>query len=221
MSVPFLVADVGLQTIIVITLIVIGVVSQLIAKLNEVQKAPPRPPARPNPSNPSNDPLADQIAEFLERAQQRRKTSRPASPLPQTARPLRPTPLPSRNAPAEVIVLEDAGSGASVADHVSSYMSERKRDPVGSELGKEVAQSDEHLEQRLHSVFDHRLGNLSGSPGETSETPRVDESAAAAARIDAPSGSAAGLAALLANPSGMRQAVLVSEILQRPEHRWS
>jgi len=76
------------------------------------------------------------------------------------------------------------------------------------ELGEEVVHAESHFEEHLHSVFDHQLGRL----GEGS-APKPGEAGI-------PATAAAGLAAMLADAQSLRQAIVLSEILSRPEHRW-
>lgn len=74
-----------------------------------------------------------------------------------------------------------------------------------AQLGGQVAQADDRLEARLHEKFDHRLGKLSQRSEAEQEVPPADHETGAA-RIKA----------LLARPGGVREAVVLSEILRRP-----
>jgi hypothetical protein len=78
-----------------------------------------------------------------------------------------------------------------------------------SKLGQRIIADDALFDVQLNAKFDHTVGSLAAR----------DTSAPAdqAPPIDSP---AAQLAAMLANPSGIRQAVLVNEILRRPSDRW-
>jgi hypothetical protein len=72
-------------------------------------------------------------------------------------------------------------------------------------LGVEVGLADEHLEAHLAQKFDHQVGSqgLSGSTGATASSVELAFDAEA-------------LAAMLANPTALRTAVLLREILERP-----
>jgi len=84
------------------------------------------------------------------------------------------------------------------------------------QMERRAEQARRKAEQRAHQVFDHAVGHL----GASSPTP-AEAGASAAARGDQLGpGLAAGLPALLASPVGLRQAIVLTEILQRPEHRW-
>ena len=86
-----------------------------------------------------------------------------------------------------------------------------------SQLGGEVAQADVESDQRLKQVFSHDVSQLAKKPGESAAPPRPTKppSRQIAAAI-AP----AGLFALLGDTEGIRHAIVISEILRRPEDRW-
>jgi len=63
---------------------------------------------------------------------------------------------------------------------------------------------------QLKSKFDHAVGTLAGT----------GSAAAGEAIAVGPDTPAAQLAAMLRDPQGIRQAVLVNEILRRPSERW-
>jgi hypothetical protein len=104
---------------------------------------------------------------------------------------------------------------------VREHLSSAKFAPVSQQLGREVAQVNARIERHLLEKFDHRVGRLAGMGGESA-------SAQAAVDLEAPGQGAAGasigaanLAAVLANPASLRQAILLSEIVNRPESRWT
>jgi hypothetical protein len=211
------------------------VVAPLLSKIAEAQARAARR-ARPGPPRPAGptpkDPLADEIAEFLKRASQPQGPAAPArpaagpppvvSPLPDALQPFRPPqPRPSPP-PLEAEIVGEAPKRESVADHVRESFGQRTFGQVGSQdLGKEVAAADNKVESRLRGVFDHQLGQLAGVAGEASQATAAVQPTAPADRIEAaPATSAAALAAMLTNPLTLRQAVLIGEILHRPEERW-
>ncbi len=96
-----------------------------------------------------------------------------------------------------------------VADHVSTA-SQAFRQEV-ADLGTRVRQADEQFDQQLHQRFDHELGSLAHPATATNEpVPAAQRPASPAAQI----------ATLLANPEGVRQAMILNEILHRPSDRW-
>lgn len=74
-----------------------------------------------------------------------------------------------------------------------------------------VDQADERLEARLHSTFDHAVGRLDDSPGFAGDR---------AAENEADRRAAQEILKLLQNPQGVRQALMLREILDRPVDRW-
>jgi hypothetical protein len=77
-------------------------------------------------------------------------------------------------------------------------------------LGKRIIEEDEQFDIQLKAKFDHTVGTLS----ESSKKPQTADAA------PAPTTPAAQIAALLANPEGVRQAIVLNEILRRPSDRW-
>jgi len=74
----------------------------------------------------------------------------------------------------------------------------------------QIGQADERLESRLHDTFDHRLGSLD---------PDGAKMASDKAEYEAPV-TPNEIAKMLGSPSNLRNAIVLSEILQPPEHRW-
>ena len=79
-----------------------------------------------------------------------------------------------------------------------------------SNLGQRIIDEDQQFDVQLKAKFDHTVGTLAGSDGRRSR-------AGAASRSDSP---AAQIAAMLASPDGVRQAIVLNEILRRPSDRW-
>jgi hypothetical protein len=78
-------------------------------------------------------------------------------------------------------------------------------------LGADVDQADDKLTAHLHQVFDHQIGQLVQSgPQQTASREQVS-----------PEGlSPDSISRLLRSPAAARDAVILSEILQRPVERW-
>ncbi len=176
------------------------------------------------------------IEEFLKMAAKRRQqqkkpggkpaAGRPAAPAGQQQPPVRrtqPTPAPppaARRAPVapatddEIVIIGGTGSAdpyeQSVAEHVRSYIDTSSLGEHASHLGEEVALADDKLDSRLHSTFDHQVGHI-GSADKSS----AFSTTTATTRIDvAPL--ANDLLNMMSSPRSIQQAVLISEILQRP-----
>lgn len=212
--------------LVVVIFVIISFVGQLLAKLREAQRAGqqglpqagpqgpiPRPGVPQAGAPPRRDPVQDELDQFLRRAAGRGAAGKPqpASALatPSTRRPIEPEP--------EVILEEDA----SVAEHVREHVGREHFGRLASDVGRGLAKESEKIEGRLHEVFDHRVGSLQGMPGESARVLQAEEAETPEDRITAlPATAAAGLVAMFANPGNVRQAILISEVLQRPEHRW-
>jgi hypothetical protein len=78
-----------------------------------------------------------------------------------------------------------------------------------SSLGKRIIADDQQFDQQLKAKFDHTVGTL------------ASETAAEVALVPvAPATPAAQIAAMLSNPDGVRQAIVLNEVLTRPTDRW-
>jgi hypothetical protein len=78
-----------------------------------------------------------------------------------------------------------------------------------SSLGQRIITEDRQFDDQLKAKFDHSVGTLaSNTVSETELVPVVSTSPAAQ------------IAAMLANPDGVRQAVVLNEVLNRPTDRW-
>lgn len=78
-----------------------------------------------------------------------------------------------------------------------------------SRLGAEVALADDKIEARLEAKFGHDLGRLRDTHDDDAYEHTVATNVAANQ-----------IAALLSDPQSIRQAILLQEILKRPEDRW-
>ena len=222
--VPLIAAGIG-DVIGILVFIVIGLLSvagQIMNKAREGRQnagPPPKPRPRPQPQpGQQKGPLANEIDQFVRQAAQRRAEGggRPVA----QRQGGRPQPAPRRPAAAQPLVeavpvelLEPMGDeSGSVADHVRTHLASKRVGTLSSRtLESEVDQADEHLEEHVHDVFEHKLGQLSSTSGESSRK----------SGASIPPTAAAGMAAMFADPASIRQAIILTEILQRPEHRWS
>jgi hypothetical protein len=98
-----------------------------------------------------------------------------------------------------------------VAEHVEQQVAARSQSIAqkASTLGKRIVNEDQQFDSQLKAKFDHTVGSLStAAPGSPEQ---------AASSMTTP---AAQIAAMLANPDGVRQAMVLNEILRRPSDRW-
>jgi hypothetical protein len=78
-----------------------------------------------------------------------------------------------------------------------------------AQLGQRIINEDQQFDVQLKAKFDHEVGTLAGS----SVSPAVPGPVAS----DTP---AARIAAMLASPEGVQQAIVLNEILRPPSERW-
>lgn len=183
--------------------------------------------------------MARDIEEFLRKAAERRaaqqKGQRPVTPN----LPGRPAPGTSRPVPAEDVIdlaeePDPFPAGQSVAEHVRQHIDSGAAEisQHARQLGREVGESGQKTRQRIQQNLDHDLGQLSGGQAKGRDRSRQKQSqqspsgqAAGSARtpLNLPPENAppvitsVGLGQLLRSPQSIRQAIIVSELLKRPE----
>ena len=95
-----------------------------------------------------------------------------------------------------------------VAEHVSHHL-DTSQDDRASHLAEDINQADERLEEHIHDAFDHTVGALGhDEEGDSQGTGQVKKSARQS------------LLQMLRSKSALRNAILISEVFERPEHRW-
>ncbi len=211
--------------------------------------APPQQPkpARPGapPPNRQQEAIRAEVDEFLRRSG-RENGPRP-EPVPAEARAQQAEPRPSKR-PPRIEVIDDSDiqlkrrprrsdqpretegeqrkrnakragmseegtrpnfGGTSVAlktDRLGSQLSAR-----AAELGHEIRQADERFESRIQEKFEHPIGTLANRQRQEAESLRVELARTTLAD---------DLMQMLSSPAGVRQALVLHEILSRPVDRW-
>lgn len=220
---------------IIIWVVVIGAwaINQLMALKNKPGAAKPAAPRpQPNAGNAQRG-LLDEVERFLkdarknvEQAQQRQAAK--SSPPPARAKPPK-LPQSKRNKDQErkkapdrskqkaaepqrrrlepERSLDDVERGGSVAQHVRQHLDTSRFDQRAEQLSKLQQKIEQDIGAHVKSVFDHQIGTLA-------------ESSAAAAESTAAPSAARQIADLLRDPQGVRNAVLLQEILRPPVERW-
>jgi hypothetical protein len=233
-----------LQFLVPLVFFIIYAINQLLSgNKNKQQPSAPRIPPRRNPEAerplrseppgaPPNKParggqaqLNAEIEEFLKRAEQRRGegsrregvAQRP--PEPPQRRPSSPEPPQRGQAPLEPASSSDPEPRrdfSSVSTSVEQHLGNRGFSQRAEHLADDIARADENMEEHLKQAFGHRVGTLGAStPGRLASTTDV----AATISVDA-SSTILALADMLTSPQKIRQAIVLREILDRPEHRW-
>ncbi|MEN6405532.1 MAG: hypothetical protein ABFC77_03575 [Thermoguttaceae bacterium] len=214
-------ADQIIQIVVILLVLVVPVIAQLMAK---IQKIPP-PSQRPNPPPPRPTELTQEVEQFLRRARQKSAgpTSSPSSTI------VRKSPTPAAE-PARAESFRSSPESAStpkpvggqVGQHVEQYLDEPKKfERREASLGEEVTQVDRQIDQHFRQVFDHRISQLAAVPGESAAPSATESSERAVAVVETSSLPAAELLDWLGDPDFLRRAIVLNEILHRPEERWA
>lgn len=149
--------------------------------------------------------MADDLEAFLRQAARRRAAKkRPRIEI-----------LDEPVAEAEIIEPDKPARLVQPTQPLSTTASRRPSqfDTRAAELGKTVGLADDMLEARLHETFDHQLGDLG-------KRPSIAAAAAPPASGEDAESELAKLAKILRDPDSIRQAIILREIIDRPEHRW-
>ncbi len=201
--------DTAVTIFIVIMFVVISLVRMIAAKMREMVQ-PPNPGAMRGAVPPDRNQsvrVQEQIDEFLRRAAQRRGAP------PAAAEPV----------PAEILADEDAPVGGRVGKEAQKYLDTSEFRRRSEELGGEVAQADQQFTQQVGQAFSGEVSRLASRPGEAAQPVDVIEAEVAGPEylarptLDALPEAGSGLADLLGSPANIAQAVIMSEILRRPE----
>ncbi|MDA0657496.1 MAG: hypothetical protein O2931_07095 [Planctomycetota bacterium] len=206
---PRAVADFGdwVGAIVFIIITAAGLLNQLFQNHGK----PARPTRRP--VVPQSD-AADEIRKFLEGAAQQQRQKQKGQQR-QTA---------DRSDSQRTIVTAEPVTtktgierGRTVDEHVQRHLGS---DQFATKTSK-LASADEQLESHLHEVFDHRLGRISHAEPVPIEQGTDAESMCPTAESDAAASAtesknlAREIAVSMKNPTSVRQAVIMSEILRR------
>jgi hypothetical protein len=160
--------------------------------------------------------MAKDIEEFLKMAAQRRRESAsnaPASqPPPAQSRPPVKQQQKKPSKPPILVGDDDAETISqrreSVAKHVQKHLDTSRLKKHAEKLGEEVGRADDKIEARLHEKFDHQIGQLTGKEIASADSPRKSK-ASGTPKLS--------LLKMLAAPENIQQAIIMSEILKRPE----
>jgi len=216
--------------LVVLLFMAIGALMQWLNKARDAQQRQRRgPAARPERvrenAAPARDNVRAELDDFLRDAARRRGAGQAQQLGPRPAAPARQSPVAAQRQPVQEVVdvepVEAAPEDAGVADHVRRHLGTHEFGALPSDVGKRLSQTEKVLEEHLHSVFDHRLTALGDVLGESAQVTQPEEGLVPEDRITpVPATAAAGLAAMFADPGNLRRAIVINEILQRPEHRW-
>lgn len=172
-------------------------------------------PAGRAPVNPRRRPAAaaeDKIEILVGDKPAERKRQPLAEPLRSVEQPGGAGPPPAASQPRTLKRSADLRH-ESVAEHVAEHVdaSMQAMGEHSARLGRRVVQADEKFDEQLHTKFDHEVGTLAERHAKRMKDEESKPEVATPA---------AQIVAMLTNPEGVRQAILLNEILRRPEERW-
>lgn len=195
----------------VVLFIVVPVLARLFKRPSPARTEPARPAGVFDDLNDDDEEeavLNEEIEQFLREAASQRNRPPVAA-------------LAAEPVVAEIVAPRRLSDSGSRHLETSVRADEQRFSQHTSRLGEEVGQSDEEMEGRIHATFDHRLGSLADT-SVGADVPDADvHDETPGSSEDATPSLAAELAATFRDPQSIRQAIILSEILSRPEHRWS
>lgn len=202
---PFIFADNDLiGWLVLFFFIIVPAIGQLLAKLH----APQPPGGGRRPAKPQGE-IIDEIEVFMRRVLGGEDV--PERP------PVEPQPRPVEQ-PVQAVVIEDEPRVGQLSKRTKDYFdSEKQTKPIAGPRKEAVAapQPVRNVQQPL----DRQLGALDVVTARAAAEPAP--LVAGQPPAESPPLFAAGLAVMLSNPASLAQAVVLSEIFQRPEDRWS
>jgi hypothetical protein len=189
--------------ILVLLFIVVPFLGVVASRMRDASQPGARPLAQGD-----NRRIQEQIDEFLRRASQRR--GGPAA-----------TPQQARAAPASAEVPDDDDVGTGVAQQTQKFLDTSEFRRRSDSLGEEVQQADAQFTQQVRKAFAGDVGKLKARRGQSAAAPEVVEAEAAdddsRPTFEAPPVAGSGLADLLGSSDNIAHAVIMNEILRRPE----
>jgi hypothetical protein len=222
--------DDWLQFLVPAVFVIIWIISQVMGAAGQKPAPPPRR-QQPRPPKPAGG-LAQEIDAFLKQVQQARGAEqagqRPAAAPQQRAQPVRverqPEQLvqPLRPDIVEAELVEPLAPSSPPSKPLSQRRSRpqpelpRRTARAEQQKADRVDLADEKMAAHMQQVFGHELGALADTSDaihEKAESKKDSEG------VDIPTTSHA-VRDILAQPASVRQAVILSEILRRPQLPW-
>ncbi len=167
--------------------------------------------------------MAGDIEDFLRRAAQRRA---PQGPPPVS----RPVPFPpdleilddDDVVDTEIVdayPVEDPGilSGPDVGAHVSQHINTADFGERISHLGEVIDHADDRMEAHMQEIFEHKLGELGAPTSRASESTLDDDGERRPGAAGPGQRAAFNIRRLLSSPGSIRDAIVLGEVLRRPD----
>ncbi|MCA9268125.1 MAG: hypothetical protein KDA41_06620 [Planctomycetales bacterium] len=160
--------------------------------------------------------VSSQMSDFVRQASQRPAATRPpATPPPGPPGQRRPRGLGTLSDPLviEAEVLDDDAPVTTLRPSVASHVSTKDLSQHATALADNLRQADERMDAQLHQHLDHRVGSLGDSSDAVYEDPNADA-------LPPEAVTTSETAAIFKNPERIREAIILQEILARPDDRW-
>ncbi len=153
--------------------------------------------------------LSSEIEQFLKEAAQRKSDKGRRGPV---ARPAAVVVVQPQMPPQVEVAPPPAGESMTAA--VNRHLDTRGFAARASNLTDDMQRADVQREQHLKDTFGHKIGRLTDTSHTQPEIPVANP-------VDLNGNVAASLVGnLLTKPENLRQAIVLNEILRRPEDRW-
>ncbi len=167
--------------------------------------------------------MSDEIDEFIRRAAEKRKQGQ-GQRKPQRPKPAPPAAAPvARQRPKLAPEIVEAEIIEDISTSVSRNLNTQEFEQRAAHMTEDVDNADERVEARLQQNFDHKLGRLSQIDSTAAGSAPTSRSATDTAAQVTTADENLMLTFLLKSfhtPQTIRQAIILSDILARPEHRW-
>lgn len=197
--------------------VIFWVISQISGSKEQARKPPIKQRGGP-PPDPNDGNIRGEIEDFLRRVKQQAgiPDENVDDDWDEEAEFDRPQPVKAQQAQVlEAEVIEppiSAGLPSSAGSSARGYAIDRFAQQAQM-LGAEVDQADENMEKHTHEVFDHAVGEMDNAVGGQSSSDGSDRPATVPQ-------AAGDIRRMLSGADGVRKAVVMSEILNRPADRW-
>lgn len=190
----------------IIVMVVFGLI-YLFNHLFGAGKAQKRRPARPAEPRPAGRPeVQDEVAEFLRRAAEKRAPAKRPDARPAAAR---------RPIPAESVEPRAQAPSSRFPQPMHSQVDNPELAQRAAQLGH-VDQTEAAFQAHMQT-FEHSVGSIreQDAPSAPALASPADGNLAAA-----PAPASEVFAAILADAQSLRHAIILNEIIRRPEERW-
>jgi hypothetical protein len=211
--------DIGdwIKVVFGIVFVLVYLVNQLVAGQKQAAQGKaaerPKPPPQRAPERAAQ---ADEVEQFLRaaaeaRRRQQQQQQRPPAPPQKGGTVRRPKPPKKPKSPVPTLARQEAPAER-LGAQVERALSTKEFEVRAAQMDDDLEQLDRDRAAHRSKMFEHQVGNLApASPA--ASVPTVSTAGAA-------SPAAGMLAAALASPQDLRKAIILYEILQRPEERW-